>query len=307
MSASLGPMPLLAVEAVALDLETTGLDVRTARIVQIGAVTFAEGRSLDGSDFNTLVNPGVPIPATATAIHGLSNADVLGAPGVGHAIAALLSFVGERPVIGHSVGFDFAVLNAEARRAGCSAIALPFLDTRLLGEFAAPSLPDYTLETLGNWLGVEPVGRHSAVGDALTAARIFAALMPHLRVRGVRTWAEAERACRELPRANEEATAAGWVEPARPQAAEAALKRIDSYPYRHRVRDIMTSPPLFFDAGESLAGAVSTMAESKISSVFVKDARGVGILTERDVLRAIAAEGRVALKKPAAEAASLPP
>jgi len=308
MAHRLGPTPLLAVEAVALDLETTGLNVKNARIVQIGAVPFGEGRPRDGDDFTMLVNPGVPIPAAATAIHGLSNADVLGAKGAAAAIAALVRFVAGRPLIGHALGFDLAVLASEARRVDGIMFAPPFLDTRLLGELVAPTLPEFTLEALGAWLEVEPEYRHSALGDARTAARLFAALIPHLRARGVRTWAEAKKACRELPRLSAAAAEEGWAEPphAEPAVSEEALPRIDSYPYRHRVRDIMTTPPHFLKPGQSLVGAAAAMAESEISSLFVKDERGVGILTERDVLRAIATEGRVALKKPAAIAASFP-
>ncbi len=305
MAASLGPTPLLAVEAVALDLETTGLDVRSARIVQIGAVPFGRGRMRESGEFSTLVNPGVPIPAAAIAIHGLSNADVLGAKGVAEALSELARYLAGRPLIGHGIGFDLAILAAEAKRAGRSAKTMAFLDTRRLGEIAAPDLPDYALETLGAWLGVETEGRHTAIGDARTAARIFAALIPHLRARGIRTWAEAERASADLSRARPANEEEAWVEPSRTPAAE-RLARIDAYPYRHRVRDIMSGPPVFLDAGKSLAGAATAMVEGKVSSVLVRDARGVGILTERDVLRAIAAEGRGALKKPAAQAASFP-
>ena len=306
MAASLGSTPLLAVEAVALDLETTGLNVQSARIVQIGAMLFAEGRPSESGGLTMLVNPGVPIPAAATAIHGLSNADVLGAKSVAGALSDLMRFIGGRPVIGHAVGFDLAVINAETRRVGGRELRPRFLDTRLLGELVAPVLPEFTLEALGAWLGVTPEGRHSAIGDALTAARIFAALIPHLRARAIRTWAEAERACRELPRERSTLADAGWAGPpqAGPSFEDGTLSRIDSYPYRHRVRDIMTSPPRFVEAGRSLDGAAAVMAEARISSVFVKDARGVGILTERDVLRAIAADGRVALKRPAADVAS---
>lgn len=132
------------------------------------------------------------------------------------------------------------------------------------------------------------------------------ALIPHLRGRGIRTWAEAERACSNLPRERATVADSGWVEPAGPEKPDAALASIDSYPYRHRVREIMTTPPHFLEAGQSLAAAVEEMANAKISSVFVKDARGIGILTERDILRAIAADGRAALKTSAADAASFP-
>ena len=89
MAQRLGPTPLLAVEAVALDLETTGLDPRTARIVQIGAVVVRRGAVAEGERFSLLVDPGAPIPAAATAIHGISDAHVADAAKTAEALAAL--------------------------------------------------------------------------------------------------------------------------------------------------------------------------------------------------------------------------
>ncbi|MFZ2099519.1 MAG: 3'-5' exonuclease, partial [Oricola sp.] len=60
--------PLIAVEAIAFDSETTGLDTKSARIVQLGAIGLKAGRIEESDAFNRLVNPGVPIPSTATAI-----------------------------------------------------------------------------------------------------------------------------------------------------------------------------------------------------------------------------------------------
>jgi DNA polymerase-3 subunit epsilon/CBS domain-containing protein len=307
MAKSPRPTQLLAVEAVALDLETTGLDVRSARIVQIGAVRLSRGSVDDGCMLSTLVDPGVPIPASATGIHGISTADVSSAPKPGEALAALREFVEGRPLVGHMLGFDLAVIAAEAKRAGAEAISRPFLDTRLLGEVAIGSLPEYTLETLAATLGVVLEGRHTAIGDAMTAARIFCALLPHLRARGVRTWAEAEAACRNLRR-EPSAIDEGWVEIRSPQVGDVSgsLARIDSYPYRHRVADIMTSPPRYVDPQFSLLQAARTMTGNRISSAFVKDGARTGILTERDVLRATAAAGPQALTAEAIEFASFP-
>ena len=91
-------------------------------------------------------------------------------------------------------------------------------------------------------------GRHSALGDAVTTARIFLALVPKLRDHGIRTVAEAERACGALSGGSMIRRGIGWIEAVETPAridAEQTLKRFDSYAYRHRNRDIMRMPPVF--------------------------------------------------------------
>ena len=63
--------PLLALDGVVVDTETTGLDARTARLVQIGAIRLGGGSIDEAERFEQLVDPGVPIPAMASAIHGI--------------------------------------------------------------------------------------------------------------------------------------------------------------------------------------------------------------------------------------------
>jgi CBS domain-containing protein len=302
----LGPTPLIAVEAVAIDLETTGLDTRIARIVQFGAATIRAGRLDSEAQIEGLVAPGVPIPPSATAIHGIADADVAGAPNPAEALAQLGAFLAGRPVIGHAVLFDLAVLAAEASRHGVERLQARFLDTRILGEIAAPALPDYNLETLCAFLGIAPEARHTALGDARTAARIFCGLIPYLRALGVRSWAEAEAASRRVT--DMSPPAGPGLDIPRPPAGEppGALLRIDSYPYRHRARDVMNAPPQVLPAERSLQDAVRVMAESRISSVFVDGDGPTGILTERDVLRAVAAHGGEALATPIGALASRP-
>lgn len=72
----------------------------------------------------------------------------------------------------------------------------------------------------------------------------------------------------------------------------AALERLDSFPYRHRVDELMTAPVVTVEPGRSVAHATRLMSERRISSVIVLDGEGrlCGILTERDVLRLIAAD-----------------
>ena len=302
-------VPLIAIDAIVVDLETTGLDTKTARIVEIGTVPLVKGKIDEANAVSMLVNPGEPIPPQATAIHKIGDADVENAPAVADGLKGLLARIGDRLVIGHSIGFDLAIIRAECQRAGLAYRKPPTLDTRLLGELANQALPDFSMDVIGEWLGVPMQDRHSALGDALTTARLFLALAPHLRERNILTVAEAEAACRRLSDAMEFHAMAGWEEPSSPIAADAErpLARIDSYLYRHLVSEIMSSPPLVVPAATSILEATRMMAENLVSSLFLDDdGKGYAIVTERDVLRAIAEHGDDALPMPVGKIASRP-
>ena len=117
--------------------------------------------------------------------------------------------MGETVLIGHSLGFDLAVLKRECERAETPFRPLRTLDIRLLAQVVQPNLASFTLEGLSSWLGVEIKERHSALGDAVATAHIFSALVPRLREAGVRTLGEAMEACRTLTEALDQQHRAG--------------------------------------------------------------------------------------------------
>lgn len=110
----LATTPLSQLPLVSLDLETTGLQPARDRIVQIGAITIEDS----AQHFDMLVNPGAPIPANSTAIHGLRASDLQDAPAFPLALPPLRDFVSGRIILGYNIGFDLAVLSAEAKRHG---------------------------------------------------------------------------------------------------------------------------------------------------------------------------------------------
>jgi CBS domain-containing protein len=310
MAGSRSVTPLIALDAVVIDTETTGLDPRKAWIVEIAAVRLIGGRLQPKAVFRQLVRPGEPIPEQATGIHGIAEAAIADAPAFADVWPELSAFIGDAVVIGHALGFDLAVLKRECERAGVDWTRPHTLDTRLLAEVAEPDLAGYSLDSLAAWLSVEITDRHSALGDALACARIFLALLPKLRKRGIRTLAEAERSCRILTDALDQQHRAGWVEavgaPSRLDS-ERTLRRIDSYAFRHPVRDIMRSPPRFVAADNPLRDTLARMMKERISSFFVRtvpyseqeiQAQNTGIVTERDLLRAVATHGTAALDMP---------
>lgn len=309
--------PLIALDAVVLDTETTGLDPRKARIVEIAAVRLVYGRLDTSAPFRRLVQPGEPIPAAATRIHNIDERTVGGAPGFTGVWPAVFAYLGDAVLIGHTIGFDLAVLARECERIGKTWQALPALDTRLLAQVAEPTLAGYSLEELAAWLGVEITNRHSALGDATAAARIFCALVPLLRERGIRTLAEAMRASRALTNMLDQQYSASWdraVALQNEHTAERVGERIDAYRYRQRVGAIMTAPAGSIPAGTLIGEALERMTRERISSLFIFPEAGngparperAGIITERDVVRAVNNLGAAALTLPVEQVMSRP-
>lgn len=295
--------PLISIDAAVIDTETTGLDVKTARIVQVGAVRVRDGTVDENERLDILVNPGVPIPQASTQIHGISDPQVDDAPHFPEAADLLDKFAKDAVIVGHNVGFDVAVLNAEHRRVGIEWPRPRTLDTLVLTRIVNPLLPNFNLETITAWLGITIKGRHSAIGDAIATAHTFVALIPMLRERGVRTLAEAEKVSRAFSDVIESHAASGWSEPESVTGSDVIghreLARIDSFPFSHRVRDIMRAPPVFLAASASIREAATTLADEHASSAFVRsegDGQAVGIITERDLMRQLAAPNQGAEK-----------
>jgi DNA polymerase-3 subunit epsilon/CBS domain-containing protein len=206
--------------------------------------------------FRLLIDPGEPIPASATQIHGIDDTSVARAPSFAQVWPDVSQRLAAPVVIGHAIGFDIAVLKREAARAGVTWRPPRTLCTRLLAQAAAPNLGGYSLEHLASWLDVQLTGRHSAVGDAITTARIFLALLPKLRERNIRTLAEAEQACRAQSNVLEDQQRAGWEEGVSRAQPRRPLGPIDIYPYRHRVADVMSTPVQSIGVMESLSDAL---------------------------------------------------
>jgi CBS domain-containing protein len=295
--------PLRSLTAIALDTETTSLDIGQARILEIGAIAILNGKLVPEPHFASLVNPQAAIPSESVAIHGITDDAVKTVGNFAQVYKRYRDFAGPHVVLGYAVGFDLAMLRSEHVRAGLAWKAPRFIDVLDLARLLRPDLPNFSLETLAAWLGVSVIERHRALPDARLAAEIFLALLPHLRKNSIRTLAEAEDACRKL---STSPGVAGWheavVQPSSPV-------RVDSYPYRHRARDVMSKPPIFAAPSMSIREALDLLIRRKVSSLFIaraKPAAPYGIVTERDILRAIARDGAKAFAKPVKAIATFP-
>lgn len=299
--------PLSAMRAVVIDTETTGLDVGTARVLQIGAVRFADGRADPRAVLDLLVHPGQPIPPGSTAVHGISDAMVADAPTFAVAFAQLLAFLGDAVLVGQSIGFDVAVLRNEARRAGLRWRPPRVLDTKLLAAALDPHGTEFELDALANRLGLTAGTRHRALDDAQLSAAVLERLLPLLAAAGVHTLADAEARANAQLRIRARQAAAGWYDAAMPAGAEGdasareamSLARLDAIPYRHRIEQLMT-PARFLPPAATLATTIRTMVEHDTDVLLAGDARlgrADGLVTDRDILSALARDGAAALEQ----------
>ena len=151
------------------------------------------GKLDETATLRRLINPGEAIPAEATRIHAIDDTAVASAPNFAAAWPDISAATSGAILIGHTLGFDVAVLKRECERAGVPWVAPRTLDTRLLAEVAEPHLGGYTLEHLASWLGVAIDDRHSAVADATVSGKIFLALLPKLREDDIRLWPRPSR------------------------------------------------------------------------------------------------------------------
>jgi DNA polymerase-3 subunit epsilon len=177
------------------DTETTGLDPSAGdEIVAIGAVRIVNGRLLAEERFESLVDPGRPVPAAAARIHGLRTEMLKGQPRIEEVLAAFHRFCEDTVLVGHNVAFDLRFVQLKEGRAGVRFLQ-PVLDTLLLADVLQQTLAPHPLEALAERFGVGTAGRHTALGDARIAAEIFLRMIPLLRERGIVTLGEARAAC----------------------------------------------------------------------------------------------------------------
>jgi DNA polymerase-3 subunit epsilon len=167
----------------ALDFETTGLDSTVGRVVEIGAIRFKlwpEGYDEEAS-MACLVDPGMPIPHRARAIHGISDEDVAGAPSFREVAPALLALAEGTVIVAHNVRFDLSFLDAELYRLGLTRPPAETADTVALSRRAFPGHASYRLGAIASVLGIDAGAAHRALDDARTCMLLYAACARQLR------------------------------------------------------------------------------------------------------------------------------
>lgn len=165
---------------VMLDFETTGLSPAMGdRITEVAALRIVAGRVTER--YVSLINCKVRIPSFITALTGISQAMVDGAPPVARVVPELLEFIGTDTLAAHNASFDEKFLKAESERLGLACAHNALVCSLKLSRRVFPGLPSYKLGMLSRQLGIGFRGTaHRAEADAEVAADVLIHIGRHL-------------------------------------------------------------------------------------------------------------------------------
>lgn len=187
-------LPLRKLTYTVFDTETTGLDPSAGdEIISIGAVRIVNGRVLAGDIFDQLVDPQRPVTEASARIHGIRPEMLHGRPTIAPVLAAFHKFCDDTVLVGHNVAFDLRFLQLKEETTGVR-FTQPVLDTLLLSAVLHGDLESHVLEAIAERYGINVVGRHTAVGDAIVTGEIFLRMIPLLEGRGIVTLRQAREA-----------------------------------------------------------------------------------------------------------------
>jgi DNA polymerase III subunit epsilon len=191
--------PLSEIDFVVLDVEAIGAKGVPARIIELGAYHVRSGKISD--KFQSLIDPGVPLPRFIAALTGISDPMLKGAPKFAEIADAWLDFAGDAVMVAHNSKFDLALLNREIGRVfpGCRMRNAELCTVKLARRIMC-DLDSHSLDALAHYFGVEIAERHRAASDALATAEVFLRLLDRLESHSVRTLLEA-RNFRAIPAA----------------------------------------------------------------------------------------------------------
>jgi DNA polymerase-3 subunit epsilon len=177
--------PLLDVEFVVLDLETTGGSPANDRITEVGAVKIRGGEVL--GTLHTLVNPEVSIPPLISALTGITDGMVADAEPIEVVLPCLLEFLGGAVLVAHNASFDRRFVQANLERHGYQRLANRVVCTARLARKLLPrdEVPNVRLATLAAYLGATVAPCHRALTDARATVDVFHGLLERAGSYGV--------------------------------------------------------------------------------------------------------------------------
>ena len=182
--------PLATVTFVVVDLETTGGSPAECGITEIGAVKVRGGEVI--GEFQTLVNPGGPIPAFISVLTGITDSMVASAPRIEAALPAFLEFATGSVLVAHNAGFDISFLKAAARRTDHEWPGFRVLDTVHLARqlVRRDEVPNHRLASLARLFRATTTPDHRALHDARATVDVLHGLLERVGSLGVHSLEE---------------------------------------------------------------------------------------------------------------------
>lgn len=158
-----------------LDFETTGLNEKTDRIIEIGLLVVIRGKVVDEKQM--LVKTDAPLSQEIIRLTGITDNDLQksGVP-LENAIADLIETVEDLPIVCHHAVFEQGFINEACRLLDETPIENRFIDTMQMAQIMLPELQSYRLSSLAGYLGFSESVVHRALPDCRTAYGVYCKL-----------------------------------------------------------------------------------------------------------------------------------
>ena len=281
---------------VVVDLETTGLRPGSSGICEIGAVRL-RGFEVE-AEFQTLVDPGLPIVAGASALTGLRTAQLRGAPGPAEAVSRFLAFAGDGVLVAHNARFDLAFLDRETERLTGSRIGSAVVDTvRLARTLLAGRVRGFGLGQLAWFLDTSERPCHRALPDARATAELLLVLIGLAQERGARTVADLTALTATRTRRLLDKRHLAYGAPTRP-GVYLFLGRNDQVLYVGRARDLRSRLRSYFRSERQRPAVEAAVAAAERIEWRVTGSELEAALEELRLIREIRPPGNARVSRP---------
>lgn len=154
---------------VVLDLETTGLDPKTDKIIEIGAVRVRDGAIVDS--FSSFINPGRGLSEKTRELTGITMEDLKEAPFIEDVLEQLLLFLGDDILLGHNILFDYSFLKRAVVNQK-KVFEKEGIDTLRIARRFLVELDSRNLGFLCKYYGIE-LEAHRALNDAVATHMLY--------------------------------------------------------------------------------------------------------------------------------------
>ncbi|HKD95662.1 MAG TPA: exonuclease domain-containing protein [Gaiellaceae bacterium] len=281
---------------VVVDLETTGLRPGESGICEIGAVRL-RGFEVE-AEFETLVDPGLQIGAGASAVTGLRNEQLRGAPRPAEAVRNFLAFAGDAVLVAHNARFDLAFLDRETERLTGSRIGSPVVDTvRLARRLLAGRVPSFGLAQLAWFFDTAERPCHRALPDARATGELLLALIGLAQERGARTVADLSELAATRTRRLLDKRHLAFGAPTRP-GVYLFLGRNDQVLYVGRARDLRARLRSYFRSDRLRPAVEAAVAAAERIEWRVTGSELEAALEELRLIRELRPPGNARVSRP---------
>ena len=170
-------------EFVVFDIETTGLNSHTNKIIEIGAVKIKAGRIIDR--YSQLINPGISIPYHITEITSITNEQVANQPKIDEVIGNFVDFIGDAVLVAHNAPFDMGFIKRDIKEYLNIDLESSVIDTLQMARDLFPDFKKYGLGDLNKSLGLALEKHHRAVDDSQATANMFIIFLEKYKEKGI--------------------------------------------------------------------------------------------------------------------------